>query len=90
MNTTPLADYLVHEFRQVVEQPTLDELRARLDRHPAMTPSEAPAQAVRAERDRLDRSLSERDSLRVLELLENPPAPNARLLAAAEAISSTS
>lgn len=27
--------------------------------------------------------LTERDSLRVLELLENPPAPNARLLAAA-------
>ena len=27
--------------------------------------------------------LSERDSLRVLDLLENPPAPNARLLAAA-------
>jgi uncharacterized protein (DUF1778 family) len=30
--------------------------------------------------------LSERDSLRVLELLENPPAPNARLLAAAQAM----
>ena len=30
--------------------------------------------------------LSERDSLRVLELLENPPAPNAKLLAAAQAI----
>jgi uncharacterized protein (DUF1778 family) len=30
--------------------------------------------------------LSERDSLRVLELLENPPAPNARLLAAARAL----
>jgi uncharacterized protein (DUF1778 family) len=29
--------------------------------------------------------LSERDSLRVLELLENPPAPNARLLKAAKA-----
>jgi uncharacterized protein (DUF1778 family) len=28
-------------------------------------------------------ALSERDSLRVLELLENPPRPNARLLAAA-------
>lgn len=28
--------------------------------------------------------LSERDSLRVLDALENPPAPNARLLAAAE------
>ena len=30
--------------------------------------------------------LSERDSLRVLALLENPPAPNARLLAASEAL----
>jgi uncharacterized protein (DUF1778 family) len=28
--------------------------------------------------------LSERDSLRVLDLLENPPAPNAKLLAAAK------
>lgn len=31
--------------------------------------------------------LSERDSLRVLELLENPPAPNSRLVAAARALS---
>lgn len=31
-------------------------------------------------------SLSERDSLRVLDALENPPAPNARLLAAARAL----
>jgi uncharacterized protein (DUF1778 family) len=30
--------------------------------------------------------LSERDSLRVLELLEHPPAPNRKLLAAAEAL----
>ncbi len=30
---------------------------------------------------------SERDSLRVLELLEHPPAPNARLMAAARALS---
>lgn len=30
--------------------------------------------------------LSERDSLQVLDLLENPPAPNARLRAAAEAL----
>lgn len=30
--------------------------------------------------------LSERDSLRVLDALENPPAPNARLLAAARAL----
>ena len=39
------------------------------------------AKAVIEEADRLQ--LSERDSLRVLDLLENPPAPNARLLAAA-------
>ncbi|MGB5735853.1 MAG: DUF1778 domain-containing protein [Thiohalocapsa sp.] len=31
-------------------------------------------------------ALSERDSLAVLDLLENPPAPNARLLAAASAL----
>lgn len=30
--------------------------------------------------------LSERDGLRVLEALENPPAPNAKLLAAAQAL----
>ena len=30
--------------------------------------------------------LSSRDSLRVLELLENPPAPNRKLLAAARAL----
>lgn len=30
--------------------------------------------------------LSERDSLRVLDLLENPPSPNARLIAAARAL----
>jgi uncharacterized protein (DUF1778 family) len=30
--------------------------------------------------------LSERDSLRVLDLLENPPAPNAKLLASARAL----
>lgn len=30
--------------------------------------------------------LSERDSLRVLDMLENPPEPNARLIAAARSI----
>jgi uncharacterized protein (DUF1778 family) len=35
-------------------------------------------------------TLSERDSLRVFELLENPPPPNARLLAAARALPVTS
>jgi plasmid stability protein len=47
-----LSDYLLGEIRHVVERPTLDELRARLKRRPAMTLSVEPAQAVRAERDR--------------------------------------
>jgi len=42
------------------------------------------AKAAIEEADRVH--LSERDSLRVLNLLENPPAPNARLRAAARAL----
>jgi len=42
------------------------------------------AKAVIEESDHL--RLSGRDSLRVLDLLENPPAPNAKLLAAARAL----
>jgi uncharacterized protein (DUF1778 family) len=42
------------------------------------------AKTVIREADRLQ--LSSRDSLRVLELLESPPAPNRRLLAAAKAL----
>jgi uncharacterized protein (DUF1778 family) len=42
------------------------------------------AQAVIEEADHVQ--LSARDSLRVPELLENPPAPNARLRAAAQAL----
>lgn len=42
------------------------------------------AKAVVEEADRVQ--LSARDSARVLELLENPPAPNARLRAAARAL----
>lgn len=40
------------------------------------------ARAVIEEAERLE--LSERDSLRILALLENPPKPNAKLLAAAK------
>jgi plasmid stability protein len=47
-----LSDYLLNEIRHVAERPTLDELRARLERRPAVTPSVGVAQAVRAERDR--------------------------------------
>ena len=47
-----LSDYLLSEIRQVAERPTLDELRARLERRPTVAPSVGPAEAVRAERDR--------------------------------------
>lgn len=42
------------------------------------------AKAVIAQAEQI--SLSERDSLRVLDVLENPPSPNAKLLAAAHAL----
>jgi len=46
-----LSDYLLHEIRQVAERPTFEELRARLERRTRITPSIAPAEAVRAERE---------------------------------------
>jgi antitoxin FitA len=46
-----LSDYLLSEIRREAERPTLDELRARLERRPETIPSVSPAQAVRAERD---------------------------------------
>ena len=42
------------------------------------------ARAVIAQAERV--LLSERDTLRVLDVLENPPRPNAKLLAAAKAL----
>jgi plasmid stability protein len=47
-----LSDYLLSEIRRVAERPTLDELRARLHGRTETAPSVAPAEAVRAERDR--------------------------------------
>jgi plasmid stability protein len=47
-----LSDYLLAEIRRVAERPTLDELRARLERRSGITPAIAPAEAVRAERGR--------------------------------------
>ena len=48
-----LSDYLLGELRQVAERPTLAELRARLNSRTTTAPSVPPAEAVRAERDRL-------------------------------------
>jgi len=60
-------------------------VRAAALRHTDLTdfvlqPALREAQAVIAESERI--VLSERDSLLVLDLLENPPSPNARLKAA--------
>jgi plasmid stability protein len=46
-----LSDYLLREIRQVAEQPTLEEMLARLQRREPTNPTESPADAVRAERD---------------------------------------
>ncbi len=46
-----LTDYLLKEIRRVAERPTVEELRARLERRPAVTPAAPPAEMVRAERD---------------------------------------
>jgi len=48
-----LSDYLLSEIRQASAQPTIDELRQRLSRRTQTEPSLSPAEAVRAERDRL-------------------------------------
>jgi plasmid stability protein len=47
-----LTDYLLNEIRKAAERPTLDELRARLEKRSAVNPSEPPAHAVLAERAR--------------------------------------
>ncbi len=46
-----LSDYLLQQIREMAERPTADELRARLARRSAVTPSMDTADAVRAERD---------------------------------------
>jgi len=46
-----LSDYLLNEIRQVAARPTLDEMRARLERRSSVNPSVSPAELIRAERD---------------------------------------
>jgi plasmid stability protein len=47
-----LSEYLIREIQQVAEQPTVEELRARLHKLPPLTLSPSPAEVIRAERDR--------------------------------------
>jgi antitoxin FitA len=46
-----LSDYLLREVQRVAEQPTVAELRRRLEQRTRVNPRIAPAQAVRAERE---------------------------------------
>jgi plasmid stability protein len=46
-----LSDYLLSEIRRAAERPTIEELRDRLRSRAVATPSTAPADAVRTERD---------------------------------------
>lgn len=47
-----LSDYLLHELRLLAEQPTWEELRARLATRPPLTSSLSPAEIIREVRDR--------------------------------------
>lgn len=47
-----LSDYLLSEIRQVAEQPTMEELRARLHSLPKLDLSPSPAEVIRELRDR--------------------------------------
>ena len=48
-----LSDFLLGELREVAERPTMDELRERLRSRPESSLSVSPADAIRAERDRV-------------------------------------
>jgi len=48
-----LSDYLLREIHQIAERPTMEECRARLHSHPAVTVSPSPAEVIRARRGRL-------------------------------------
>ena len=47
-----LSDYLLAAVQELVEKPTLTELRQRLDQRRRVKPRVSPARAVRAERER--------------------------------------
>jgi hypothetical protein len=47
-----LSDYLLSELRGLAERPTIEEMRARLERLPPVNPSISPARAIRGQRDR--------------------------------------
>ena len=46
-----LSNYLLREIQQIVDRPSLEEMRARLRSRPRINPPLSAEQAVRAERD---------------------------------------
>ncbi len=46
-----LSEYLLQQIREVAERPTLEEMRARLERRSPVSVSVDPVRAIRAERD---------------------------------------
>ena len=47
----PLSDYLIREVRKIAEQPTPEEMRARLGRREPFRGKTAPTDLLREERD---------------------------------------
>jgi plasmid stability protein len=46
-----LSDYLLQQIREVAERPTIEEMRARLERRSPVQVSVDPVRAIREERD---------------------------------------
>ena len=46
------SDYLLRELRKIADQPTLDEMLARLNERERFQPTTPPAAVLREERDR--------------------------------------
>jgi plasmid stability protein len=51
MEGLSLSDYLLQEVRELLEKPTLREMRERLAKRAPVNPRMPPAKAVRAERE---------------------------------------
>ena len=46
-----LSDYLLQQIREVAERPTIEDMRARLERRSPVQVSVDPVRAIREERD---------------------------------------
>jgi antitoxin FitA len=51
MSGLPLSDYLIREVRKIAEQPTLEEMRERLQEREPYRGKKTPTELLRVERD---------------------------------------